>query len=174
MIPDRLFLVGFHGSPKLEVGVSLAERLRRPVFDTEDLVQSGARMTTQEVYKKEGESGFRQRERRALVSVATGPPAVVITGVATFIDRGNRRTMQQAGITIFLDTPLDECMDRAIDFGLLKPDEESNERFITHFTQRRAEYAKADVTVETINRDPDTVADDIIQRLEDRVWSENL
>lgn len=174
MIPDRLFLVGFMGSPKLEVGKALAQRLRRPLFDTEELVETGAKMSTQEIHRKEGEGGFRQRERRALVSVATGPPAVVVTGVSTFVDRGNRRTMQLAGISVYIDASLDECFEVALEQGMLRPDDENNERFAALYELRRPEYDKADVVVETLNRDSETIAEEILQRLEDRVWSENL
>jgi shikimate kinase len=174
MVPDRLFLVGFLGSPKYDVAHVLAERLRRPLFDVEEVIEAGARMSTQEIYRKEGESGFRQRERRALVSVATGPPSVIVTGAGTFIDRGNRRTMQLAGISVFVDGTLEECLERALEDGLLRPDDDSNERFAALFEVRRPEYERADVIVEPMNRDAEAVADEIMQRLEDRVWSENM
>lgn len=174
MIPDRLFVVGFLGSSKAEVGRALAERLRRPLFDTDELVENSAKMSAQEIYRKEGDSGFRQRERRSLVTVATGPPAVVVLGAGAFADRGNRRTMQQAGISVFVDASLEECLESALDRGLLRPDDENNERFAALYELRSEDYEKADVIVETLNRDPETIAEEILQRLEDRVWSENL
>ncbi len=174
MIPDRLFLVGFLGSPKSEVGKELGKRLRRPVFETDELVESAAKMSAQEIYRKEGDGGFRQRERRALVTVSTGPPAIVVLGAGVFADRGNRRTMQQGGISVFLDASLEECLEDALERGLLRPDDESNERFAALFELRGQDYEKADVIVETLNRDPEAIADEILQRLEDRVWSENL
>ncbi len=174
MIPDRIFLVGFLGAPVRDVGDALAARLGRPVFDTESAVEAGARMSANEVYRKEGENGFRQRERRALVGIATGPPAVVITGPNTFIDRGNRRTVTQAGISVFLDSTLEECLEGAMNRGLMRADDETNERFASLYDIRRPEYDKADVIVEPSGRDADAVAEEIIQRLEDRVWSEKM
>jgi shikimate kinase len=174
MIPDRLFLVGFLGSPKRAVAMTLAKRLHRPLFDTEELVESAAKMSAQEIYRKEGEGGFRQRERRALVTLSTGPPGVVVTGAGCFADRGNRRTVQLGGISVFIDASLEECLDAALELGLLRPDDENNERFAALFELRRNDYDHADVVVETLGRDPEAIADDIVQRLEDRVWSENL
>lgn len=174
MVPDRLFLVGFLGAPKIDIGRVLASRLRRPLFDLEEVIEAGARMSTQEIYRKEGESGFRQRERRALVSVATGPPSIIVTGAGTFIDRGNRRTMQLAGISVFVDASLEECLERALEDGLLRADDEANEKFTALYEVRRPEYERADVIVETLNRDYEMIADEVMQRLEDRVWSENL
>jgi shikimate kinase len=174
MIPDRLFLVGFLGAPKTEVGDALSKRLGRPLFNTEDLVESAAKMSAQEIYRKEGEGGFRQRERRALVSVSTGPPALVVVSAGSFADRGNRRTIQLAGISAFIDASLEECLEAALERGFVRPDDDSNERFAALYELRRADYEKADVIVETLNRDPEAIADEILQRLEDRVWSENL
>jgi shikimate kinase len=174
MIPDRIFVVGFIGSPKQEVGQALGERLARPVFDTDQLVEASARMPIRELFRKEGDSGYRQRERRSLVSVATGPPAIVVTGAGTFVDRGNRRTMQQAGISVYLDASLEECLSGALQLGLLRPDDENNERFTTLFEQRVPEYEKAEVIVEPLERDAEAIADEILQRLEERVWTEKF
>lgn len=174
MIPDRIFLVGYTGTNTLEVGRYLAERLGRPLFDTDQLVEAGARMPVAEVRRTEGESGFRQRERRALVAVATGPPGIVSTGPEVFIDRGNRRTIMQAGISVFIDAPLEDCLKGALTRGLLRADDPANERFTTNYDLRRPEYEKADVIVDPMGRDADQVAEEIIQRLEDRVWTEKL
>lgn len=174
MVPDRLFLVGFLGAPKLEAGRALAQRLRRPLFDVEDVVETGAKMSLQEIYRKEGEGGFRQRERRALVAVATGPPAVIVTGPGTFVDRGNRRTIQLAGISVYIDASLEECLESAIEQRLVSEDDANSERFAMLYDMRHPEYAKADVAVESTGRDAEMLAEEILQRIEDRVWSENL
>ncbi|MBP7149010.1 MAG: hypothetical protein KBD01_15875 [Acidobacteria bacterium] len=174
MIPDRIFLVGFAGCPNSEIGKALAQRLNRPVFDTDQLVEAAARAPIQEVFRSEGESGYRQRERRAVVTASTGPPSVVVTGPNTFVDRGNRRTMQLAGISVFVDSTLEECLKGALERGMLRPDDPNNERFATLYDMRRPEYERADVVVEPLGRDADLIAEDIIQRLEDRVWSEKF
>jgi shikimate kinase len=171
VIPDRIFLVGFMGSGKTEVGKLLADRLGRLFIDLDQLVESGARATVAEIFEKEGESGFRNRERRALVSAATGPPAVVATGGGTYADRGNRRTIEEAGVAIWIATPFENCLERCQEEIGKRPlfrDEESLEAL---FEARRSDYAAAAFTVETLNRNPEIVADDVIQRLEDAIWS---
>ncbi|RMG47889.1 MAG: hypothetical protein D6718_02830 [Acidobacteria bacterium] len=174
MIPDRIFLVGFFGSGTDEVGRALADKIDRPLFSTDAVIEASARMPLAELYRKEGESSVRQRERRALVAVATGPPGVIVTGPGTFTDRGNRRTIQQSGVSVFIDASLEECLARAIERGQLRPDDESNERFTTLYEQRRPIYEEADLIVEPLGRPPEEIADEIVQRLEDRVWAEKL
>jgi shikimate kinase len=174
MIPDRVFLVGFIGSPKSEIGKALAKRLERPCFDVEHLVETSARMSAKEIFRKEGDSGYRQRERRTLVQVATGPPAVIVTGAGTFVDRGNRRTMAQSGVAVYLEASLESCMAGALEAGLLRSDEESQDRFTTLYESRTAEYENADVIVDVLEREPDAVAEEIVQSLEERVWAEKF
>lgn len=174
MIPDRIFLVGFLGSRLDEVGKALADKLERPLFTIEKVIEASARMSLAELYRKEGDNGFRHREKRALVALATGPPCVVATGPGTFVDRGNRRTVQQSGISVFIDATLEECLGVALERGYLKPDSEHNERFTSLFEARRPEYDKADIAVEPSGRDGEEIADEILQRLEDRVWDEKF
>jgi shikimate kinase len=174
MIPDRIFLVGFAGSPLREVGAALSERLGRPMFDTEAAVEAAARMSSGDLYRREGEGGLRQRERRALVGVATGPPAVIVTGPNLYADRGNRRTIGQSGVAVFLDATLEECLEGAIERGLIRVDGEQHERFATLFDLRRPEYDRAEVIVEPQGRDAESIAEEIVQRLEDRAWSDKL
>lgn len=174
MVPDRIFVIGFLGSSAEDVGAALAEKLERPLFRLEQVIESGARVPIQELYKREGESGLRQRERRALVSVATGPPSVVSTGPGAFCERGNQRTVAQAGISVVVDATLEECLQGAIERNLFKPGADSNERFATLYESRRAEYEAADVIIEKAGRDAETIADEVLQRLEDRVWEEKL
>lgn len=174
MIPDRIFMVGFIGARTDEIGRALADKLERPLFSIEKVVEASARMPLAELYRKEGDNGFRQREKRALVALSTGPPCVVATGPGTFVDRGNRRTIQQAGISVFIDATLEECLEDALERGLLRPDGEQNERFTSLYEIRRPEYDNSEVIVEPAGRDPDAVADEILQRMEDRVWDEKF
>lgn len=174
MIPDRVFVFGYLGSGADDVAKELAQRLGRPMFSTDRMLESSARMSRAEVLKQEGESGFRQRERRAVVAAATGPPAVILLGPSAFSDRGNRRTIQKAGVAVFVDATLEECLEGAIEKGVHRVSEEANERFTAQYESRREDYLEADIVVETFSRDPGELADEVVQRLEDRVWTETL
>jgi shikimate kinase len=174
MIPDRIFVFGYLGSESEKVAAELAQRLGRPMFSTDRMIESSTHMSRPEVLRQEGESGFRQRERRAVVSTATGPPAVILLGPTAFSDRGNRRTIQKAGVAVFVDATLEECLEGAIEKGLHRPTEEANERFTAQYESRRDDYLEADIIVETFSRDPGELADEVVQRLEDRVWTETI
>jgi shikimate kinase len=171
VIPDRIFLVGFMGAGKTAVGRILADRLNRLFIDTDKLVETGARATVNEIFEKEGENGFRQRERRALVAAATGPPAVVATGGGLYADRGNRKTVELAGVAVWLDGSFEECFEHCKDEIGTRPLYRDEESLQALYDARREEYAHADIGVESLGRRPEVIADDVIQRLEDAIWS---
>jgi shikimate kinase len=159
------------GSGKKAVARVLADRVDRLFVDLDKLVESGARTTMIEILEKEGESGLRNRERRALVVAATGPLAVVATGGGTYADRGNRKTIAGAGVAVWLDAPFASCMEHCRDQIGTRPLYRDEEAMESLYQTRREDYGQADITVETLDRSPEILADEVMQKLEDAIWS---
>jgi 3-dehydroquinate synthase len=80
MVPRRIFLIGLSGSGKSTTGRLLAERLAWEFIDTDDAIEREAGCTIAELFAREGEAAFRQRELRALEAAAAHEPAVIATG----------------------------------------------------------------------------------------------
>ena len=59
---NNVVLVGFMGSGKSTVGPQLAERLKRPFVDLDDVIEADAGQSVAEIFSNEGEAGFRERE----------------------------------------------------------------------------------------------------------------
>ncbi len=62
----RIFLVGFMGSGKTRVGKLLAKKLKWNWVDLDKEVVKAAGVTIPELFTREGEEGFRDRERVVL------------------------------------------------------------------------------------------------------------
>lgn len=62
----RVFLVGFMGSGKTRVGKLLAKKLNWTWVDLDREVSGAAGMSIPDLFRLEGEEGFRDRERAAL------------------------------------------------------------------------------------------------------------
>lgn len=99
----RIFLTGFMGSGKTEVGRLLAARLERAFVDLDREVEAGAGATVAEIFAAEGEAGFRRREAAALRATAGLEGAIVATGGGVVAAEANRRWMREQGLVVWLD-----------------------------------------------------------------------
>jgi shikimate kinase len=103
MIGDRqhVVLVGLMGSGKTTVGRALAERLQRPLLDTDELVEQRAGRTIRDIFAAEGEAAFRDLEAAVLAEVLAGDePAVVATGGGVVLRPENRAALDAADARI--------------------------------------------------------------------------
>jgi shikimate kinase len=99
----HLVLVGLMGAGKSTVGRRCAERLARAFVDTDELVVAASGRDVAEIFDVEGESGFRARERAALVDACSAPePLVIACGGGAVLDPANRATMRTAGLVVWL------------------------------------------------------------------------
>ena len=103
MSERHLVLVGMMGSGKSTVGKRCAERLQRPFVDTDEIIESVAAASVAEVFTRDGEAAFRERERRAVADACAAPiPAVIAAGGGAVLDPDNRARMRAAGLVVWL------------------------------------------------------------------------
>jgi shikimate kinase len=101
------------GSGKSTLGQALAAALVRPLVDLDEIIEVSVGKTVKQIFAEDGEAAFRQYERESLETVlAQSAPYVLATGGGTpcFYDSAER--MNAAGMSIFLDTPLEELLVR--------------------------------------------------------------
>lgn len=96
-------LVGFMGSGKTAVGALLAPLLGRELIDTDETIERESGMTIADIFKKNGEPFFREREKESLAS-ALGPRRVVSCGGGMILDEGNRRLLREKATVVWLFT----------------------------------------------------------------------
>lgn len=77
---NTVFLVGFMGSGKSEVGRLLADHLDWSFVDLDEEISKKAGCSIPEIFEKEGEPGFRKRERDCLLEFMEKTEAVISCG----------------------------------------------------------------------------------------------
>lgn len=116
---DRsIMLVGLPGAGKSTVGRLLAERLGLPFVDSDALIEAKTALNIAEIFRRHGETWFRQVEERIIAGLLGGPMMIIASGGGAFLaSRTRAQAMQQADV-IWLDA----------DVGTLAPRVESGTR----------------------------------------------
>ena len=77
----HIVLIGFMGSGKSTIGKMLAQRLNRPLVDTDQEVENREGITIAKIFEEKGESYFRKIENDVLQSfLKSDTPSVIATG----------------------------------------------------------------------------------------------
>lgn len=109
----NLYLTGYRGSGKSVVGAQLAKHLGWEWRDSDELVQEIAGCSIAEIFAREGESGFRDRESRVLETLATSSTQHVISlGGGAILRPHNRQLIRNSGRTVWLTASADTLWQR--------------------------------------------------------------
>ncbi|MEJ2523404.1 MAG: shikimate kinase [Gammaproteobacteria bacterium] len=84
-----IFLVGPMGSGKSAVGRRLARLLGRPFLDTDAEIEARTGVDIPFIFDKEGEAGFRARERAVIAELTARPGIVLATGGGAVVSAEN-------------------------------------------------------------------------------------
>ena len=96
----RVYLVGMPGSGKSSVGRSLAKQWDARFVDLDAEIERTAGRSIAEIFRKEGEDGFREVEEAALRQAANDADRCVIACGGGIVLRGsNRDVLRQTGTT---------------------------------------------------------------------------
>ncbi len=174
----KVILIGYRATGKSTVGILLSAKLKIPFADTDMLVEKNMEMPIKEIVALHGWDFFRAKEKEAILSLTQEGAGVIATGGGVVLDKENVDLLSQAGVIIWLNTPLHDIISR---LNNNTPDAALRPQFTdwnivqetTYLMKQRFPLYKnaADHTVETINKSPREVTEEIYQYL---VESANL
>ena len=107
-----IVLVGPMGAGKSAVGRAVADRLRVRFLDADAEIERAAAMPVAEIFARDGEAFFRAREAEVLGRLLAGRPGVLATGGGAWLAEGNRRMIDGAGTSVWLDADADTLWSR--------------------------------------------------------------
>jgi shikimate kinase len=165
----NIFLIGPMGSGKSAVGKYLSRLVRAPFFDSDSEIERRTGVDIPYIFEKEGETGFRQRERETLDALTADGPMVLATGGGAVLLPENRAFLSERGCVVYLKTSVAQQVYRvkhARNRPLLN-NVEPGEKLEQLMRVRAPIYeALADVTVSTDGRRVRVVAEEIMRALQ--------
>lgn len=111
----HIWLIGLMGSGKNAVGAALADRLDRPFYDIDAMIEADYGRSVSDIFFIEGEDAFRTLESEALLAVAAEPDGVVATGGGSILAEGNVVVMRDRGTVVLLDVKPEIAAERITD-----------------------------------------------------------
>lgn len=160
----NVYMMGFMYVGKTKVGRLLALRLNWKFVDTDACIVRQSGLSIPEIFEKQGESAFRDLEKRWISKVSRQRHQVISLGGGAVVDPENWEKIASSGITVTLGYPPEIILRRAglkTDRPLLKGTEaEKLERIHDLLEKRRVYYHRADLVL-FLNREirADLVAD---------------
>jgi shikimate kinase len=166
-----VFLVGPMGSGKTAVGKCLARLLSAPFYDSDAQIEQRTGVDITFIFEKEGEAGFRQREREAIDALTQLEPIVLATGGGAVLLEENRRALSARGFVVYLETSVAQQKNRVRRSRNrpLLPDADPTLKLTELMRHRGPLYVEvADIIVPTDGRRVGAVAADIMRGLKER------
>lgn len=167
LLKKNIYISGFMGTGKTTVGKLLANRLDVLFIDTDQFIEQNLKMSIAQIFKKKGESFFRQQERLLLLRLSCLTSSVIGLGGGMVLDYSNRIILNE-GIWINLKASSAAIMKRIAGQKTrpLLGKKVKREEVEKILQQRRPYYDLAPCQIETDGFTPDTVAGLIVNCLE--------
>jgi shikimate kinase len=164
----NVFLIGPMGSGKTAVGRQLGRVLDLPFHDSDSEIERRTGVDIAFIFEKEGEAGFRAREREAIEALTQLPGIVLATGGGAVLLPENRRCLAERGCVVYLSTSVAQQVER-VRHGRTRPllaAGDPADRLEQLMDARAPLYAEiADLVVSTDGRRVHAVAEHVLREL---------
>jgi shikimate kinase len=168
----KIILIGYRCTGKTSVGKRLAERLRIPFYDTDDLIQGHTGKTIGELVDEEGWDGFRTKEREIIKQLPLATDAVIAAGGGAIMDAENRDILKQSGLCVWLTADVNTILQRMRTdqaSGATRPPLSSDglERETVEILRQRTPIYRrlADFSVDTSGKKIEAISDEVCSML---------
>lgn len=171
-LPEIIFLCGFSGSGKTEVGEILAKKMNYNFTDTDEVVEGQTNKSIPEIFAQMGEHRFRFMENDVMRMAMQRTPHVISLGGGTIQSVQVLEYIKTYGFLVFLETSAEEIYERLKDSHIRPllqmvakqsddPEKAIKERIKRLYAERIKFFDEADARVKTDGKTCEEVAREI-------------
>lgn len=101
-------MVGPMGAGKTTIGKKLAELCHLQFVDSDHEIELRTGVDIPYIFEREGEPGFRERERQVIADLVLQPGIVLSTGGGAVLDAHSRTDFKSHGFVVYLHASVDQ------------------------------------------------------------------
>jgi shikimate kinase len=168
-----LTLIGYRATGKTTLARLLAGRLGWPWIDADVEIERRAGKSIAQIFAEEGEPAFRDREAEVIAALCRGDRLVLAAGGGVPLREANRAALRAAGKVVWLTARPETILRRMTadaSTAARRPNLTAHgplQEIMHLLAVREPLYREiADLVIDTENRPPEELADEILQKLE--------
>ncbi len=161
----NIALVGFMGSGKSTIAKLLAKQTGRKLVSIDDLIVQRESMDITDIFSIKGEKFFRDVEENVVCEVSQGQDLIIDCGGGVVLREQNVNNLHFKSIIIYLKTSPDVIYSRIKNQSHrpLVNVKDPKAKIGELLSARESFYEKADVIIDTAQKTPEMVAEEIIK-----------
>jgi shikimate kinase len=160
----NIVLAGFMGTGKTAVGKELSRLLSMRLIDIDHEIEQAEAMPIKDIFLEKGESYFREIEAEIIQKHAAEKKLIIATGGGAVLREENLAALKKNGMIFCLTARPETILDRTSrsdDRPLLQGDERM-EQIRNLLSSRGPLYEQAGIMIDTENKTPLQIAEEII------------
>ncbi len=163
----NIVLTGMMGTGKTAVGRYLAEHLKIPFYDLDELIEQESGLDIPTIFREQGETMFRTLERELVARLSELHGCIIATGGGTIVNAENLRRLRQHGEIICLTAAPERILERVegMEHRPLLWHTDKLERIREVMQRRESVYATVGEPIDTTNLSVEEVAAKILARI---------
>jgi len=163
----NIILTGFMGTGKTAVGREIARILQMNLIDIDAEIEKSEKMTINSIFEQFGETRFREIETEMIKKKSGMKNVVISTGGGAVLKQENMKMLRENGVIVCLRAAPETILRRtgsSEDRPLLKVDDPL-QKIHDLMNAREPFYEKADIMIDTEDKTPLQIAEEIIDRV---------